>query len=52
MYQDSHGCHVDQAVPDDQLVDPDPLLPQDHPDRPAVGGESGAKDENVGDGII
>ena len=52
MGQESHGCHVDEAVPDDQLVDSDLLLSQDHPDGPGVGGKGGGKDEHVGDGIL
>ena len=51
MGQESHGYHVDEAVPDDQLVDSDLLLSQDHPDGPAIGSKGGAKDEHVGDGI-
>ena len=50
MGQESHGCHVDVAVPDDQLVDPDPLLSQDHPDGPPIGSKGGSKNRHVGDG--
>ena len=51
MGQEGHGCHVDVAVPDDQLVDPDPVLAQDHPDGPAIGSKGSSKNGNVGDGI-
>ena len=51
MGQESHCCHVDEAVPDDQPVDPDPFLSLDLNDGPTVGSKGGAKDENVGQGV-
>ena len=45
---EQHGEDVDEAVPDDQPVDPALLLPLDHPDHPQVDGDGGSQHEHVG----